>query len=84
MREVGKLASVQRRFRTGAIDVCLIFNVAVVFSSNYFRFWFFTAQIIGDWLENKQGAPNCFKFFLLYKLMFGAPLAMAQGASVRQ
>jgi hypothetical protein len=38
MRGVGKLASVRRWFRTVAIDVCLIFNVAVVFSSKYFRF----------------------------------------------
>jgi hypothetical protein len=31
----GKLASVRRWFRTVAIDVCLIFNEAVVFSSKY-------------------------------------------------
>jgi hypothetical protein len=37
---VGKLASVRRWFRTVAINVCLIFNVAVVFSSKYFRFLF--------------------------------------------
>ncbi len=37
---VGKLASVRRWFRTVAIDICLIFNVAVVFSSKYFRFLF--------------------------------------------
>jgi hypothetical protein len=28
-----------------------------------------------------RGAPNCLKFFLLYKLMSGAPLVMVQGAS---
>ncbi len=38
MRGVGKLASVRRWFRTVAIDVCLLFNIAVVFSSKYFRF----------------------------------------------
>jgi hypothetical protein len=27
-------------YRTAAIDVCLLFNVAVVFSSKYFRFLF--------------------------------------------
>jgi hypothetical protein len=35
-----KLASVRRWFRTVAIDVCLLFNVTVVFSSPYFRFLF--------------------------------------------
>jgi hypothetical protein len=40
MRGVGKLASVRRWFRTVAIDVSLLFNVAVVFSSKYFRFLF--------------------------------------------
>jgi hypothetical protein len=40
MRGVGKLASVRRWFWTVAIDVCLIFNVAVVFSCKYFRFLF--------------------------------------------
>ncbi len=52
--------------------------------SNVFLFPVSTAQCIGDWLENRRGAQNCFKFFLLYKLMFGAPLVMAQGASVHQ
>jgi hypothetical protein len=32
--------TVRRCFRTMAIDVCLLFNVAVVFSSTYFRFLF--------------------------------------------
>jgi hypothetical protein len=40
MRGVGKLVSVRRWFRTVAIDVCLLLNVAVVFSSKYFRFLF--------------------------------------------
>ncbi len=37
---VGKQATVKIWFRTVAIDVCLIFNVAVVFSLKYFRFLF--------------------------------------------
>ncbi len=37
---VGRLATVQRWFRTVVIDVCLLFNVAVVFSSKYFHFLF--------------------------------------------
>jgi hypothetical protein len=40
MRGVGKLISVRRWFGTVAIDVCLLFNVAVNFSSKYFRFLF--------------------------------------------
>jgi len=40
MRGVRRLATVQRWYRTVAINVCLLFNVAVVFSSKYFRFLF--------------------------------------------
>jgi hypothetical protein len=40
MRGFGRLATVQRWFWTVAIDVCLLFNVAVVFSSKYFHFLF--------------------------------------------
>jgi hypothetical protein len=40
MRGVGKLASVRRWYRTVAIDVCLLFNVVVVFALTYFRFLF--------------------------------------------
>jgi hypothetical protein len=35
-----KQATVRIWFRAVAIDVCLIFNVAIVFSSKYFRFLF--------------------------------------------
>ncbi len=37
IRGIGNLATVRRWFRTVAIDDCLNFNVAVVFSSTYFR-----------------------------------------------
>ncbi len=37
---VRKQATDRILFRTVAIDVCLIFNVAVVCSSKYFRFLF--------------------------------------------
>jgi hypothetical protein len=40
MRGTEKLASVRRWYRTVAIDVCLLFNVVVVFSLTYFRFLF--------------------------------------------
>jgi hypothetical protein len=39
-RGIGKQATFKRWFRTGAIDVCLVFNVPVVFSSTYFPFLF--------------------------------------------
>jgi hypothetical protein len=35
---VGKQATVRIGYRTVAIDVCLLYNVAVVFSATYFRF----------------------------------------------
>jgi hypothetical protein len=38
MRVVRRLATVQRWFRT--VNVCLLFNVAVVISSKYFHFLF--------------------------------------------
>jgi hypothetical protein len=40
MRGIEKLASVRRWYRTVAIDVCLFFNVVVVFSLTYFLFLF--------------------------------------------
>jgi hypothetical protein len=40
MRGVEKLASVRRLYRTVAIDVCLFFYKADVFSATYFRFLF--------------------------------------------
>jgi hypothetical protein len=51
MRGVGKMASVQRWFRTVAIDVCLIFNVAVVSSSKYFRFLFVQLSLLAIGLK---------------------------------
>jgi hypothetical protein len=49
----------QRRLRTVAIDVCLLFNFVVVFSSTNFRFRFVKTSLLGDWYENSRGAPNC-------------------------
>jgi hypothetical protein len=40
MRGVGRLTTVRRCFQTVVIDVCLLTNVAVAFSSTYFRFLF--------------------------------------------
>ena len=65
-RGVKKQATVRIWFRTMAIEVCLIFIVAVVFSSTYFRF-LFVKLLIGDWRENRRGARSClvrhFSFF---------------------
>jgi hypothetical protein len=55
---VRKQATVRIWFRTVAIDVYLIFNVAVVFSSKYFRFLFVKLSL-DNGLENRRGAPNC-------------------------
>jgi hypothetical protein len=51
MRGVGKLASVRRWYRTVTIDVCILFNVVVVFL--LFPFPVCKAQLIGDWHENR-------------------------------
>jgi hypothetical protein len=40
MKNVENLATIRRWFRTVAIDVCLVYIVAVVFSSKYTRFLF--------------------------------------------
>jgi hypothetical protein len=53
--------------------------VAVVFPSKYFHF-LFVKLFVGDWLENRRGAPNCLKLFLLNKVVFGAPLPIRNGA----
>jgi hypothetical protein len=63
-----------------AIDVCLTFNVAVVFSSKYFRFLFVQHSLQAIGLKIGEAHRAVFLIFLLCKLMFGAPLVMAQGA----
>jgi hypothetical protein len=40
MRGVEKLANVRRLYQTVAIDVCLFFYEALVFSATYLRFLF--------------------------------------------
>jgi hypothetical protein len=65
MRGVEKLASVRRLYRTVAIDVCLFFYEAIVFSETYFRFLLCKAQLIGDWYENRRGARNTFIIFII-------------------
>jgi hypothetical protein len=66
----GKLASVRRWFRIMAIDVCLLFNVSVVFSSKYFRFLFVKAigMKIGEAHRNVRS--DSFK-------QIGAPILLA-------
>ncbi len=46
-----KQATVRIWFRTVAIDVCLIFNVVVVFSSKYFRFMFVKLSLSATGLQ---------------------------------
>ena len=81
---VRKLASVRGLFRTVAIAVCLLFNVAVIFSSKYFRFLFVQLSLLAIGMKIGEAHRTVLNFVLLYKLMFGAPLLMAQRASVRQ
>ncbi len=53
-KEGGREASYcSKMILTVAIDVCLLFNVAIVFSENYFRFLFVMPQLIGDCPENR-------------------------------
>jgi hypothetical protein len=59
------MATVRRWFQTMAIDVCLLFNVAVVFF-NVFQFPLCKAKLIGDWYENRRGAPKCSVRFFLF------------------
>jgi hypothetical protein len=49
---LGRLATVRRCFRTVAIDVCLLFNVAVVFYSN--RKWKYFEEKTTTTLKSKQ------------------------------
>jgi hypothetical protein len=50
------VANVRNISRTVAIEVCLPFNLAVVFM--YFRFTFSKAKSIADVLMNRQNAAN--------------------------
>ncbi len=68
---VKKQATVRIWFRTVAIDVCLMFNVAVVFSSTEIVC---KAQLIGGWLENRRGALNCLVLLFFLLLLFCQPI----------
>jgi hypothetical protein len=48
----------QRRFWTVAMNVCLLFNIVVVFSSIFFPFLLCKAQLIGNRHEYGHGEPN--------------------------
>ncbi len=61
------MATVRRWFQTMAINVCLLFNVAVVVRFfNVFPFPLCKAQLLGDWYENRRGAPKCSVSFFLF------------------
>jgi hypothetical protein len=49
----------RNRSRTVAIEVCLLFNFAVVFTFNLFSFPPSKAQSIGDVPMNRKNAANC-------------------------
>ncbi len=53
------MANVRLWFWTAAIDVCLSFNVAVVFFFYVFPFPFSNALLVGDFHVNRGCAPNC-------------------------
>ncbi len=56
-------------------EVCLLFNVAVVFFfCNVFPFPICKAQLIGDWYEYRRGAPNCSLRLFLKLFGFGPPI----------
>jgi hypothetical protein len=57
MRGVGSLATDRIGYGTVVIDVCLVFNGPVVFLCNIFPFPVSKARLIGDWYENRRGAP---------------------------
>jgi hypothetical protein len=44
---------------TAAIEVCLLFNFAIVFNFMYFRFRPSKAKSIGNVLTNRQNAAKC-------------------------
>jgi hypothetical protein len=62
---VGKLANVRRWFQTVAINVCLIFNVAVVFSSKYFRFLFVQLSLWAIALKIGEAHRTVLIFFVI-------------------
>ncbi len=62
MRGVGSLSTYRIGYRTVVIDVCLFFRLFC----NVFPFPVYKAQLIGDWYENKGGAPNT-SIFLIFR-----------------
>jgi hypothetical protein len=58
-----KQATFRRWFRTVAIDICLVFNVPVVFSSTYFRFLLvkLSSQVIGLKIGEAHQTEKCAK-----------------------
>jgi hypothetical protein len=81
MRGVGSLATDRIGYRTMVIDVCLLFDGPVVFCCNVFPFPVAKAQLIGNWYENRQGAPNTIilLIFRQYYLRTNAPCANRSG-----
>ncbi len=78
MREVEKLASVRRLYRTVAIDFFHFFmkpsSILQHISVSYSK-----AQLIGDWYENRRGARNTIIFLIIsqYYWLTDAPFKTA-------
>jgi hypothetical protein len=75
MRGVGSLATDRIGYRTVVIDVCLLFD------GHVFPFPVAKAQLIGNWYENRQGAPNTIilLIFRQYYWRTDAPCANRSG-----
>jgi hypothetical protein len=66
MRGVKRLATGRSCYGTVAIDVCLLFKCSHHIFFNVFPFPVCKAQLIGDWYENRRGAPKCLVRFFLF------------------
>jgi hypothetical protein len=64
MRGAGSLATDRIVYRTVVIDICLFFLWARRLFCNVFPFPVGKAQLIGDWYENRRGAPNTIIFLI--------------------
>jgi hypothetical protein len=79
-RGVREVAYIRNRPQTVAIEVCLPFNLAIVFDFTYFRFRPSKAKWIGNVLPNRRNAPIRSMFFFL---LYNAHCLLAQRVSLR-
>ncbi len=76
MRGVGSLATDRIGYQTVVIDFCLLFDGPVVF-----LFPVAKAQLIGNWYENRRGAPNTIILLIFHQYYWrtDAPCANRSG-----